>query len=220
MPPILYYHPFASFCQKVLVALYENATDFEPRLIDLGDPVSRGKLERVWPMVKFPVLLDSTRGATVPESTLIIQYLQDHYRGPVELIPSDPRQALAVNILDRLFDNYIAPNMTKVVVDRLRPEGRDDPEGVLQAKAAIAHAYGVLERRLGPGPWAAGERFTLADCAAAPTLFYANIVVPFSDRAAISDYYQRLLARASFARVVEEARPYRRLFPLPWPEDY
>jgi glutathione S-transferase len=220
VPPILYYHPFASFCQKVLIALYENDTEFEPKLIDLGDTASRLELERVWPMVKFPVLDDVARSTVVPESSLIIGYLQEHYPGPVRLIPQDSDRALDVNIIDRLFDNYIAPHVTKVVIDRLRPEGRDDPEGVLQAKAGIVQAYRVLEQRLGDGPWACGEQFTLADCAAAPNLFYANIVVPFAGYSGISEYYRRLLSRPSFARVVDDAKPYRRLFPLPWPEGY
>ena len=216
----LYYHPFASFCQKVLIALYENDTAFEPRLIDLGDPDSRAELERAWPLVRFPVLLDEARDATVPESSIIIDYLQAHYPGPVRLVPDEADAATEARLLDRLFDNYIEVPLGTVVRDRLRPEEAKDPFGVDQAKALLADAYGAIEQRLGDRAWAAGESFTLADCAAAPALFYSNIVVPFADYPKLAAYYRRLLARPSFARVIEEARPYRALFPLGWPEDY
>lgn len=216
----LYYHPFASFCQKTLIALYENETPFEPKLIDLGDPASRAELEAVWPFAKFPVLRDEARNATVPESSVIIAYQQGHYPGPVRLIPDNPDVATRVQVLDRVFDNYIAQSVTKTVIDTFRPEGRNDPDGVAQAKALIATAYDFLESELTEGGWAAGDDFTLADCAAAPTLFYANTIVPLGEHAKLAAYYQRLLARPSFARVVDEARPYRHLFPLEWPASY
>lgn len=216
----LYYHPFASFCQKVLIALYENDTPFEPRLINLGDPSSRAELERVWPLAKFPVLRDEARGLTIPESTVIITYLARHHPGPTRLVPEDEGLWLRSQILDRFFDDYLAVSVTKVVVDTFRPEGGADPVGVGEAKALIARAYDILDSELPEGGWAAGEAFTLADCAAAPALFYANTIVPFGARPRLSAYYRRLEQRPSFARVVEEARPYRDLFPLPWPDDY
>ncbi|MDI1480325.1 glutathione S-transferase family protein [Polyangium sp. y55x31] len=220
MPLTLYYHPFASFCQKVLIALYENGTPFEPRRIDLGDPASRAELAAVWPLAKFPVLRDAERNVVIPESSLIIDYLGRHYPGPHALIPADPEEAMRVHLWDRLFDNYVAPHVTKIVTDHFRPEGRHDPEGVEQAKALIAQTYALIERDLPPGGWACGDTFTLADCAAAPALFYANIAVPFAQHPKITAYYERLCARPSFARVIDEARPYRRNFPLAWPASY
>src|SRR5687768_11284239 len=126
----LYFHPFASFCQKVLIALYEKDVPFEGEIVDLGDPASRAAFEKVWPIAKFPVLVDEARGLTVPESSSIIAYLDRRHRGPARLIPDDPEAALHVAILDRVFDSYVHAPMQKVVGDRLRPEGRRDPHGV------------------------------------------------------------------------------------------
>jgi glutathione S-transferase len=216
----LYYHPFASYCQKVLIALYENEVAHEKRLIDLGDADQRAALEAVWPLTKFPVLVDAARGVTLPEASLIIEYLQHHYPAPVRLIPEDADQAIQVRLLDRMFDNYLATPLTQIVTDTFRPEGGHDPIGVEQARALIGRAYAVLEQRLGEDGWAAGDGFSLADCAAAPALFYANTAVPLAEHPRIAAYYRRLMARPSVARVVDEARPYRHLFPLPWPRDY
>jgi glutathione S-transferase len=216
----LYYHPFASFCQKALIALYELGTPFEPHLIDLGDPASRAELAQLWPMARFPVLRDDARDVVVPESSLVIAYLDSLYPGPVKLVPADPDEALRVHLLDRLIDNDIALQVTKVVTDTFRPEGGHDPVGVEHARVQIAKAYAVLEDRIGDSGWATGAGFTLADCAAAPALFYANVVVPFGAHRRLAGYFERLLSRPSFARVVEEARPYRGLFPLEWPASY
>jgi glutathione S-transferase len=216
----LYYHPFAAFCQKALVALYENGTSFTGEIIDLGNPEQRAALEAVWPMTKFPVLRDEARGVTVPEASLVIEYLQDHYPGPARLIPEDRDAVIRVRLIDRVFDNYVSMPMQKIVRDTFRPEGHGDPHGVEEARGLITRAYGILERELGQDGWAAGQDFSLADCAAAPTLFYSNIMVPFDGFANIAAYYRRLLRRPTVARVIEEARPYRYLFPLPWPPAY
>lgn len=216
----LYYHPFASFCQKVLIAFYEKEIGFEPRLIDLGDPASRAELEAVWPLTKFPVLVDDDRGETIPESSLIIDYLDRHFPNGSRLVPGDPEAARPLHLLDRLFDQYVAAQLTIVVLDALRPEGSRDPIAVERAKATIATAFGIAEERLPAEGWAAGSDFTIADCAAAPALFYANVVVPVASYPKLAGYYGRLMARPSFARVVDEARPYRLLFPLDWPADY
>jgi glutathione S-transferase len=218
----LYYHPFSSFCQKVLIALYEREVPFERVVVDLGDPEHRAALERLWPMGKFPVLRDEARGVTIPESSLIVEYLDRTRRGGTTLVPEEPDAALKVRLLDRFFDNYVELPLQYVVKEQFRPLDARDPYGVEEAKALLSKAYVYLEDALaeGGGEWAVGDAFSLADCSAAPALFYANIVEPFERHACLSAYYARLLARASFARAVDEARPYRPLFPLPWPESY
>ena len=216
----LYYHPFASFCQKVLIAFYEKDVPFEPVFIDLGDPQDRERLRAVWPMMKFPVLEDAESGRTWPESSVIVEYLDRYAPDTPPLVPTDAEEALRARIWDRFFDNFVALNVTKVVVDRLRPEGRNDPEGVAQAEAAIRASYDLFEEQIGGRTWAAGEAFSLADCSAAPALFYAGVIVPRDRHPRLDAYYERLAARPSFRRVVEEARPYRPLLPLPWPDSY
>jgi glutathione S-transferase len=213
----LHYHPFSSFCQKALVALYERDVPFERVVVDLGDPGQKAALERLWPMGKFPVLRDEALGATVPESSLIVEYLDRAHPGPPPLVPADPEAALKVRLWDRFFDQYVELPLQKAVGDTLRPEGARDPHGVGEAKALLERAYDLLEDRLVPGePWVAGDDFTLADCGAAPALFYAAMVLPFAGRPRLEAYYARLRARPSFARAVDEARPFRHFFPLPW----
>jgi glutathione S-transferase len=216
----LYYHPFASFCHKALIALHEKELAFEPVLIDLGDPEHRARLKSVWPMMKFPVLRDETVARIIPESSLIIEYLDEITPDRERLVPDDPKAALQARLWDRFFDNFIAVNVTKFVIDRLRPEERRDPDGVAQAKETIVRALNLFEREIAGRQWAIGDRFSLADCAAAPSLFYAGTIVPLDGTPHVQGYFERLLARPSFARVVEEARPYRHLFPLPWPASY
>lgn len=216
----LYYHPFSSFCQKVLIALYEGGIAFEPHLVDLGDAESRAAFEQLWPLAKFPVLRDEGSGLVLPESSVIIDYLAQRFPAAASLIPAEPEAALRARMLDRIFDGYVSMQLTKVVIDALRPDGGKDPIGVEQAKATIATAYDWLDRELPEGGWAVGEGFTLADCSAAPALFYANIAVPFAGHPRLEAYYARLRARPSFDRAVEEARPYRPIFPLGWPADY
>ena len=216
----LYFHPFSNFCQKALVALYETGAPFEPRLIDLGNADDRADLGKLWPLVKFPVLRDAKRGATIPEASLIVAHIDRYYPGREPLIPHDFDTALQVHLIDRVVDNYLMTPTGKVVIDQFRAEGRHDPDGVEQAKATIATAYEILESRLADQGWAVGNSFTLADCGAGPALFYTNIIVPLDGYPKLAAYYRRLLERPSFARAVEEARPYRDGFPLPWPTDY
>jgi glutathione S-transferase len=215
----LYHHPFASFCQKVLVALYEKDMAFEREHIDLFEPDQRARLVALWPFGKFPVLEDRTAGRVIAESGVIIDYL-DHLQPDPPLVPADPLAASEARTLERVADNILAVSVTKIVTDRFRPADGHDPIGVEQARDAIVTALDFLEGRLTGRGWAAGETFGLADCALAPTLFYAGTIVPFRDRTILSAYYRRLMARPSVARVVEEARPWRHLFPLPWPADY
>lgn len=209
----LYAHPFAAYCQKALVALYENATPFAWRRIDLGSEADAAALASLWPFRKFPVLVD---GATVlPEASLIIEHLDRHHPGPARFIPEDRDAAMEVRLIDRVVDNYLLNPMQKVVLDAIRPAEARDAHGVAQARAVLDTAYAWLDARIAGRDWAAGASFTLADCGAAPALLYADWTHPIEARfAALRTYRARLLARPSYARVLEEARPYRHLFPL------
>jgi glutathione S-transferase len=209
----LYFHPFASYCQKVLIALYENETPFEPRFVDLGDPVSRAAFLKVWSIGKFPVLVDGKRNRTIPESTIIIEYLAENYPGKVELVPGDADLALETRLRDRFFDLYVSDPMQKIVGDRLRPAGKKDPHGVEAAHAQLRTIYEILDGQMKSKAWACGDAFTMADCAAAPALFYANLVEPFGSYPNVAAYDQRLKARPSFARIIREAEPFFKSFP-------
>jgi glutathione S-transferase len=215
---VLHQHPFASYCQKVLIALYELELPFTPHQVDGQE--GRDELARLWPMARIPVLRDEDADLTLPESTTIVEHL-DALAGGARLIPADPAGALQARLWDRFFDGHVATPMQKIVGDRLRPEGREDPEGVAQARAELDLAYSVLEDRLAALPWAAGEAFTLADCAAAPALFYTRAVHRWDEASqpGVTRYYRDLMARPSVRRVIDEARPLRPLFPHPWPDD-
>lgn len=210
----LYAHPFSSYCQKALIALYENATPFEYR--NLEDAAANAELASLWPLKRFPVLVD--RGRTILEATTIIEHLQRHHPGPVRLVP-DGDGGVEVRMLDRVFDNYVMTPMQKIVLDPLRPEPARDAHGVAEARALLDRIYAWLDERLAARTWAAGEGFTMADCAAAPALFFADWAhaIPTA-RANLRAYRARLLARPSVARAVDEARPYRRYFPLGAPD--
>ena len=215
-PPRLYTHPFSSYCQKVLVALYETGTPFEYR--HLESPGAMAELTALWPMKRFPVLVDGDR--TVFEASCIIEYLQLHHPGPRRLIPDDPDAALEVRMLDRFFDNYVSTPQQKFVADKLRPDGANrDPHGVEEARAMLETSYAWLDRHLPGREWAAGDEFSLADCGAAPFLFYADWTHPIDARYPhVRGYRQRLLSRPSVSRAVDEARPYRSYFPLGAPD--
>ena len=210
----LYYHPLASFCHKALIALYENATPFEPIIVDLGNEKSTADFKAVWPMGKFPVLRDELRDRTVAESSVVIEYLDAFYPGKARLVPADPDDAWRARMWDRFFDEYVHKPMQEIVVDRLRPETARDPFGVAQARAQLRASYDFLERELAGKQWAIGGDFTIADCSAAPALFYADIVEPFGGAYNVTAYFGRLAGRPSFARVLREAEPYFSMFPL------
>ncbi len=211
----LHFHPLASFCWKALIALYENDTLFEPIVVDLGNAESRAAFAAIWPMAKFPVLQDGALGSTVAEATVVIEYLDAFYPGRTRFLPRDAERAWQARMWDRVFDHYVHEPMQKIVGDRLRPEGGGDPFGVEQAKAQIRQAYALLDREIGSRTWAMGDAFSLVDCAAAPSLFYAGIVVPFGpELKSLPAYLDRLMARPSFARVLKEAEPYFPLFPM------
>lgn len=214
MSLILYQHPLASFCHKVLMALYENGTPFESRIIDLGNEESRASLLRLWPIGKFPVLRDEALDSTVPETSIIIEYLDRHYPGSTALLPRDPTDALCVRLWDRFFDLYVQQPMQAIVADKNRPEDARDPQSVEQAQTLLRTAYGMIEQQLGEKLWISGDALTMADCAAAPALFYAETLMPFDEQhIRLKQYYRRLLDRPSFVRVLEEAKPYFHLYP-------
>lgn len=211
----LFAHPFSSYCQKALIAFYENDIPFEYRMME--DPGVGEELAALWPMKRFPILREGER--VVIEATSVIEYLQARHPGPVRLIPDDPDLAVEVRMTDRVFDNYVMTPQGKFVFDILRPEEHRDPFGVEEARKMLETSYAWLDARMQTRTWAVGEVFTLADCAAAPSLFYADWTHRIPERyAALHAYRARLLARPSFARAVDEARKYRHYFPLGAPD--
>lgn len=210
----LYFHPLSSFCQKVLVALYENDTPFEPHIVDLADATSSAAFKKIWPIGKFPVLRDTATGRTVPESSIIIEYLAQHHPGRTQLVPADADIARQTRMHDRFYDLCVNAPMQKIVTDKLRPVGKNDPHGVEEARELLKTACDMIEPEMETKTWAMGDAFSMADCAAAPALFYANMVMPFGDtHKNAARYLGRLMERPSFARAVREAKPYLGLFP-------
>lgn len=213
----LYGHPFSSYCQKVLVALYENATAFTFRILSPEDPAAGEELAAFWPLRRFPLLRDGEQ--TVVEASIIIEHLGIAHPGPIRLLPDDPGAALEVRMLDRFFDNYVMTPMQKIVGDRLRGEADRDPHGVAEARATLDTAYRWLDAHMEGRVWATGAEFTMADCAAAPSLFYADWAHGIGQgHRHLAAYRARLLARPSVSRAVDEARPYRPFFPLGAPD--
>ena len=220
MSLILHYHPLASFCWKVLIALYENDTPFEPVIVDLGEEKSRAAFLKLWPHGKFPLLQDSSRDRLVPESAVIIDYLDQYYPGAVTFIPADRALARQTRLADQFYDRYVHEPMQKIVTDRVRPAGTRDPYGVRQARETLTTSYPMIEEEMRGKKWAMGEAFTLADCAAFPALFYANKVEPFAGKyPEMTAYLERLSTRQSVKRVLEEAGPYFKFFPAEEPKD-
>jgi len=209
-----YFHPLSSFCHKVLIALYENATPFTPHIVDLADEAAAASFKNIWPIGKFPVLRDDARDQTVPESSIIIEYLAEHYPGRTPLVPADAELARQTRLHDRFYDLHIHVPMQKIVTDRLRPAGKNDPCGVEQARALLRTACAMIDAEMGDKRWAMGDAFGMADCAAAPALFYANLVMPFGEtHRNVAAYLDRLKARPSYARALKEAEPYFALIP-------
>lgn len=213
----LYGHPFSSYTQKVLIALYENGTPFEFRCISPDTPQHTNDWLQRWPLRKFPVLMDN--GRNVVETSIIIEYLQLAHPGPVRLLPDDPMAALDVRFLDRFFDLHVMSPIQHAVASAMTGDPAKRADGLAFGKEKLDLAYAWLEGQLAGRTWAAGEDFTLADCAAAPALFYADWTHPIPAAFPVLRAYRaRLLARPAFARAVEEARPYRALFPLGAPD--
>ena len=210
----LHFHPLASYCWKALIALYENDVPFTPNLVDLGNPAERAALVKLWGIGKFPVLRDEARNETVPESSIIVEYLDSHYRGRTRFIPDDPARALQTRLRDRFYDLYVHLPMQKIMLDRMRPVDKKDPLGVEEARAQLRISYAMIEQQMANGGWAMGEDFSLVDCAAVPSLFYGSMVVPFEEaQKNLAAYFERLKACPSFARVMKEAEPYFQMVP-------
>jgi glutathione S-transferase len=207
----LFGHPFSSYTQKVLIALWANETPFQYRVLESDYPENFEALKRHSPFGLFPLLLDG--GQPVIESTPIIEHLQAHHPGRNEWIPNG-EAGRRVRLLDRFFDLHVMSNMQVPVADKLRPEGMQDAFGVKRARVRLHTAYDWLEGEIGE-PFATGEQFTLADCAAAPSLFYADWIEEIGEkRPRLRAYRSRLLEHPAVARAVEEGRPYRSYFPL------
>jgi glutathione S-transferase len=213
----LFFHPFSSYSQKALIALYENATPFTPRVLSPDDAATGAEFTARWPVGKFPVLVDGP--TTIVEATAVIEYLQATRPGPVRLIPANPIVATEVRMMDRVFDNYVSTPLQKIVFDALRQPEERDVRGVVDARTSLETIYAWLDERLATREWAAADVFSLADCAAAPALFYADWCHRIPERFThLWAYRRRLLARPSFARAVDEARPFRAYFPLGAPD--
>ncbi|HTK00513.1 MAG TPA: glutathione S-transferase family protein [Bordetella sp.] len=213
----LYYHPFSSYCQKALIALYDNNIAFERNVLDGPDSPAGKRLAELWPMRRFPVLVDGDR--TVAEATCIIEYLGLYHPGPVRMIPEDPKAALETRFMDRFFDNYVAAPQMQIVFNQIRPEDARDAYGVKQSREMLERSYAWLDKKMANREWAAGDRFSLADCGAAPFLFYADWThaIP-SQYGNVHAFRRRLLLHPSFARAVDDARPFRHFFPLGAPD--
>lgn len=213
----LYGHPFSSYTQKVLIALYENGTPFEFRSLGPDQPQNTGEWLQRWPLRKFPLLLDGDR--QVVETSIIIEYLQLTHPGPVPLIPTDPMAALDVRFMDRFFDLHVMNAMQLAVDGALTGDPVKRADGRALAEEKLERAYAWLEGHLAGKTWACGNTFSMADCAAAPSLFYADWTHRIAEQyPVLRAYRSRLLQRPSFARAVDDARPFRHYFPLGAPD--
>ncbi len=211
----LHYHPLSSYCHKVLIALYDTGVPFTPHMVNLGDAADRAALATLWPMTKFPVLHDAERARTVPESSIVIEYLVDHFPAAAPLLSADQDARLQVRLWDRVCDQYVMAPMQKIVADRLRGDGQQDARGVADARTLLHQAYTLLEGQLAGRTWLASDGFGMADCAAWPALFYAAILEPIPPaHAALLAYFERLWQRPSVRRTLREARPYFDYFPF------
>lgn len=211
MSLVLHAHPLSSYCHKVLTALYELEAPFELAFLNLGDAAERAAFFALWPIGKMPVLEDRASGLALPESSIIIEWLNDRFGG--SLIPKDKAEALEVGLWDRIFDHHVHLHMQAFTADLLRPADQRDPYGVSLAKAKLQTAYDLIEARMAGREWAAGNAFSMADCAAGPALFYAEQRVPFGDRPNLAAYLARLKARPAYARALQEAEPYFHMVP-------
>lgn len=215
MSLLLHYHPLSSCCQKVLVAIHETGAPVQLRHLDLADAGERDAHCRRWPLGKMPLLEDSAGGRTLPETSIIIEYLGQHFPGPAPLLPADPDGRLQVRLWDRVCDLYVMTPMQAAVAATFSGDAGQAERAAASAAAQLETSYGLLERQLAGRAWLAGDQFSLADCAAMPALFYAAAVRPFAPGfPALAAYFERLLQRPSVRRVLEDARPWLQNFPL------
>ncbi len=215
MSLLLYYHPLASFCWKVQIALGENATPFKGEIVNLADREASARFFDLWPVGKMPLLRDESRDRTIAETSIIIEYLDHHYPGTHPLLPLDEEQRLDTRLWDRFFDLYVQTPMQRIVNDRLRAPGERDPLAVPEATATLKMAYDMIERQLRGKSWIVGSDFSMADCAAFPALFYAGTVVAYADDHPLTAaYFDRLCARDCVSRVITQAQPWFHLYPF------
>lgn len=209
----LHYHPLSSYCHKVLIGLDELGVETDKNLLNLGDAAERSAFLALWPTGKMPLLVD--QGQPVSESSIIIEYVQRHHAAPGRsLIPQDADTALQVRLWDRLFDLYVMTPMQALTGNLLRPESDRDAVGTAQARDSLSSAYAWIDRHLAGRTWVAGDAFSMADCAAAPALFYAVTYVPIAPQfTQLAAYFDRLMDRPSVARTIDEARPFFQYYP-------
>ncbi|TWD85835.1 glutathione S-transferase [Variovorax beijingensis] len=209
----LHYHPLSSYCHKVLIAIDVLGIEVEKRLLDLGDPEERASHLALWPTGKMPLLVDRLR--PVPESSIIIEYLQRHHARPgCALIPEDPDAALDVRMWDRLFDLHVMTPMQALTADLLRPTDEHDARGTAKAREGLSSAYAFIDRHLEGRTWVAGDAFSMADCAAAPALFYAVTYVPLPPQHDhLAAYFERLMDHPAVAATIDQARPCFKFYP-------
>ena len=209
----LHYHPLSSYCWKVLIAVDILGVEVDKRLLDLGNPAEREAFMALWPTGKMPLLVD--QGRPIPETSIIIEYLQRHHaRREHALIPHDQDAALDVRLWDRLFDLYVMTPMQACTAELLKPESDRDARNAARARESLAMAYSMIDRQLEGRTWVTGDAFTMADCAGAPALFYAVTYVPLSPQHVhLSAYFERLIEHPSVAATIDQARPYFKTYP-------
>lgn len=209
----LHSHPLSTFCQKAKIGLFALEVPFTENVIDLGHPEQRAALLAIWKIGKFPVLEDKATGRTVPETSILLEHAQHAYAKGKRLIPETFEEALATRAWDRFFDWYVNVPLGKIVMDTLRPEGQRDPLGVQQARELLATAYDLADAQVKGNRFVIGDTFTLADCAAAPTLFFARRVQSMEAHPHLTAYFARVSQHPAVARSFAEAAPYLALFP-------
>lgn len=208
----LYYHPISSYSQKTLMAFHEKGLAFEPSIVNLMDPAAKAEYKAIYPIGKVPLLMDQKEERVIPESSIIIEYIDRHYPGGTKLIPDDPDLARQVRFRDRFLDFYVNDTMSKIFFDGMYPEDKRDPHGVAIAKETLLTAFGILDKEMAGKTWAMGDTFSMADCAAAPALNYCRMTQPFDSFPNVSAYLSRLTERPSFQKVMAEAKPYLAAF--------
>ncbi len=203
----LYYHPISTYAQKALIAFYEKSVAFTPELVNLMDEAARGAYRKIYPLGKVPLLvLDD--GQWVPESSIIVEYLDTHFSDGPKLIPDEPELSRQVRFKDRMYDLYLNESVAALIFESWKPESERNQELIERSQFRIGVMYDFMEINLDEHTWTNGEIFTLGDCAAAPPLFYAGEMAPFDERPNIVAYWQRLQERPSIRRVLDEAAPY------------